>query len=94
MTAPLTETTSTLSKVQASKGIKRSQEGIIAGTCGAAAITLWFWRKVGWYLFILMAIPSAILNLILGGQFLISLFPLYSLSTLWALLRPRWKYFY
>ena len=42
MTAPLTETTSTLSKVQASKGIKRSQEGIIAGTCGAAAITLWF----------------------------------------------------
>src|SRR5215475_13348300 len=42
MTAPLTETTSTLSKVQASKAIKLSQEGIIAGTCGAATITLWF----------------------------------------------------
>jgi hypothetical protein len=39
MTAPLTETTS---KVQASKVIKLSQEGIIAGTCGAATITLWF----------------------------------------------------
>jgi len=39
MTAPLTETTS---KVQASKAIKLSQEGIIAGTCGAATITLWF----------------------------------------------------
>jgi len=42
MTAPLTETTSTLSKVQASKGIKLFQEGIIAGTYGAATITLWF----------------------------------------------------
>ena len=42
MTAPLTETTSTLSRVQASKAIKLSQEGIIAGTCGAATITLWF----------------------------------------------------
>src|SRR5262249_9586484 len=39
MTAPLTETTS---KVQASKAIKLSQEGILAGTCGAATITLWF----------------------------------------------------
>jgi hypothetical protein len=39
MTAPLTET---ISKVQASKAIKLSQEGIIAGTCGAATITLWF----------------------------------------------------
>jgi len=42
MRAPLTETTSTLSKVQASKTIKLSQEGIIAGTCGAVTITLWF----------------------------------------------------
>jgi len=42
MRAPLTETTSTLSKVQASKTIKLSQEGIIAGACGAATITLWF----------------------------------------------------
>ena len=39
MTAPLTETTS---KVQASKSIKLSQDGIIAGTWGAATITLWF----------------------------------------------------
>jgi hypothetical protein len=42
MTAPLTETTSALSKVQASKAITLSQEGIITGTCGAATITLWF----------------------------------------------------
>ncbi len=42
MTAPLTETTSALSKVQASKALKLSQEGIMAGTWGAAAITLWF----------------------------------------------------
>ncbi len=42
MTAPLTETTSALSKVQASKTIKWSQEGMIAGTWGAATITLWF----------------------------------------------------
>src|SRR5262249_57492612 len=39
MTAPLTETTA---KVQASKGINLSQEGIMAGTCGAATSTLWF----------------------------------------------------
>jgi len=42
MTASLTETASALSKVQGSKTIKLSQEGIIAGTCGAATITLWF----------------------------------------------------
>jgi len=42
MIAPLTETTTALSKVQASKAIKLSREGIIAGTCGAATITLWF----------------------------------------------------
>jgi hypothetical protein len=32
MTVPLTETTATLSKVQASKAIKLSREGLIAGT--------------------------------------------------------------
>src|SRR5947209_18455068 len=42
MTAPLTETTATLSKVQAPKALKLSWEGIIAGTWGAATITLWF----------------------------------------------------
>ena len=42
MIAPLTEVTSALSKVQGSKTITLSQEGIIAGTCGAATITLWF----------------------------------------------------
>src|SRR5262249_30771936 len=42
MTAPLTTTTSALSKVQASKKIKLAQEEIIAGTWGAATITLWF----------------------------------------------------
>jgi len=42
MTAPLPETTSVLAKVQGSKTIKWSQEGIIAGTCGATTITLWF----------------------------------------------------
>jgi hypothetical protein len=39
MTAPLTQTTA---KVQASKALKLSWEGIIAGTCGAATMTLWF----------------------------------------------------
>ena len=42
MTAPLPQTISTLSKVQGSKTIKWFQEGIIAGTCGAATITFWF----------------------------------------------------
>ena len=42
MTAPLTETTATLSKVQASQAIKLSREGLIAGTWGAATITFWF----------------------------------------------------
>ena len=42
MTAPLTQTTSALSKVQASKKTKLVQEGIMAGMCGAATITLWF----------------------------------------------------
>jgi len=42
MTAPLTETTSALSKVQASKALKLSREGIMAGICGAATIILWF----------------------------------------------------
>ena len=39
MTAPLTQTTA---KVQASKALTLSWEGMMAGTCGAATMTLWF----------------------------------------------------
>src|SRR5262245_8668408 len=42
MTAPLTETTSAWPKSQASEAIQLYQEGMIAGTCGAAALSLWF----------------------------------------------------
>ena len=57
-------------------------------------IALWFWRKAGFYLFMIASIPLAILNLLSGMQFLDALFPLYFLSTLWLLLKPRWQYFY
>jgi hypothetical protein len=59
-----------------------------------AAIALWFWRKIGFYLFVITAIPLVIINLMLGVQVLIALFPLYSVSSTWVLLRPRWQYFY
>jgi len=42
MTAPYTETTSAWPQSQASATIKLYQEGIIAGTCGAATLSLWF----------------------------------------------------
>ena len=59
-----------------------------------AAIALWFWRKLGFYIFVITAIPLVIINLMLGVQLLIALFPLYSVSSTWVLLRPRWQYFY
>jgi hypothetical protein len=58
------------------------------------AIALWFWRKVGLYLFIITSAPLFILNLQSGERFLDALFPLYFLTTLWILLEPRWKYFH
>ena len=42
MTAPCTETTSAWPQSQASETIKLYQEGIMAGTCGAATLSLWF----------------------------------------------------
>jgi hypothetical protein len=42
MTAPYTETTSAWPQSQASETIKLYQEGIMAGTCGAATLSLWF----------------------------------------------------
>ena len=59
-----------------------------------ALIALWFWRKVGLYICIVVSVPLVILNLLIGIQFLTSFFPLYSLGILWTLLQPRWKYFH
>ena len=42
MTAPFTETTSAWPHSQASTTIKLYQEGMMAGTCGAATLSLWF----------------------------------------------------
>ena len=42
MTTPLTETTSAWPPGQASEALTLYQEGMIAGTCGAATIILWF----------------------------------------------------
>ena len=42
MTAPYTETTSAWPQSQVSETIKLYQEGIMAGTCGAATLSLWF----------------------------------------------------
>ena len=42
MTAPLTETTAARPHGQASEALKPYQEGMIAGTWGAATISLWF----------------------------------------------------
>ena len=42
MTAPFTETTSAWPHSQASATIKLYQEGMMAGTCGAATLSLWF----------------------------------------------------
>lgn len=43
MTGLLTEIIAASPKTRASEVPKLSQEGIIAGTCGAAAVILWFW---------------------------------------------------
>ena len=42
MTAPFTETTSAWPHSQASATIKLYKEGMMAGTCGAATLSLWF----------------------------------------------------
>src|SRR2546425_8582213 len=42
MTAPLTETTSAGPHGQASEALTLYQEGMMAGTCGAATMALWF----------------------------------------------------
>ena len=59
-----------------------------------AVVALWMWRKVGFYVFFVTAVPLVVLNLIFNVQLLTALFPLYSLSTFWILLKPRWQYFY
>jgi hypothetical protein len=56
-----------------------------------ATVALWYWRRAGYFAFIITAIPMVILNLLFGVQFLIALFPLYLLSTLWTLLKPYWN---
>jgi hypothetical protein len=56
-----------------------------------AAIALWNWRRIGYFIFIISAIPMVILNLLFGVQFLLALFPLFLLSTLWTLLKPYWN---
>jgi len=42
MTVPFTETTSAWPHSQASETLKLYQEGMMAGTCGAATLSLWF----------------------------------------------------
>ena len=42
MTTPLTETTAAWPHGRASEAVKLYQEGMIAGTCGAATMSLWF----------------------------------------------------
>ena len=59
-----------------------------------AIIALWRWRKVGFHLFLVTAIPLIGVNLLVGVQPLMALFPLYSLSTFWLLLQARWKSFH
>lgn len=59
-----------------------------------AVIALWSWRKAGFYVLFLTAIPLVIMNLIFGIQLLTAFFPVYSLSTTWMLLQTRWQYFH
>ncbi len=56
--------------------------------------TLWFWRKVGFHIYLITCIPLVLINLINGDSLLLALFPVYCVSTLWGLLQPRWRYFY
>lgn len=59
-----------------------------------ALVALWFWRKAGFYVFAVASVFVAILNLALGVQLLVALFPIYSIGTTWTVLRPHWQYFH
>ena len=59
-----------------------------------AAIALWFWRRVGLYVFAATSAIALIVYLIIGAKIYASVLVLLGLGILWLLLRSRWQYFH
>lgn len=68
---------------------------IVVGVINIAAIlAIWRWRKLGLYIFVVMAVPGFLAYLVLDTRLLTAIFPLTSAALTWSLLRPKWHYFY
>lgn len=66
---------------------------VLAAVNIVAALLLWFWRKIGLYLFVVTSGVAFILNLLLSAPITSAFLGLLGLVVLWALLRPRWAQF-
>jgi uncharacterized membrane protein (DUF2068 family) len=54
---------------------------------------LWTWKKWGFYLFLVSAGVSLVINLVLGIPIMFALFGLVGVAIVWFLLRNRWQSF-
>ncbi|MBC8162003.1 MAG: hypothetical protein H7Z42_12370 [Roseiflexaceae bacterium] len=59
----------------------------------AAVVLLWFWRKVGLYMFVATSVIALVVNSILQVPLTSMLLGLVGLIILWFLLRPHWSNF-
>jgi hypothetical protein len=59
----------------------------------AAAVALWYWKRLGFYAFIGTSIAALVINLALGVPPLLSLVGLVGVGLLWYLLKDRWEQF-
>ncbi|MBZ0278375.1 MAG: hypothetical protein K8I60_19670 [Anaerolineae bacterium] len=59
----------------------------------ASAALVWFWKKIGLYLFVLSTGIVFVLNLSLGIPIGFALFGLVGMVILYVLMRPRWQWF-
>lgn len=67
--------------------------GVLAAVNIVAVILLWYWRKIGLYIFAATSITALGINMLLGVPLLTSLLGLGGLLILWLLLRERWSAF-
>ena len=66
---------------------------ILAALNIVAVVLLWFWRKIGFYIFVLTSFVSLVINLTLKVPLGSLLLGLIGLIVLWALLKSRWSDF-
>ncbi len=59
-----------------------------------AALLMLLWRKVGFYIFLTIAIVAFVVNLIVGVEFTMMLVGLGGIVILWMLLQSRWQHFH